>query len=138
MLATVDAAIAELEEEPGVIPDNITMQELVDGVIRGKYKLGPSQLRVLVAWMPHFAPKLSAAAVITGDGKTFAEALERCIERSRSPVPMLIMRSNGCVVLRMKCSRPLVAADHMARASTARSCCPGVMRLAKPLRGRKS
>ena len=85
MLATVDAALAELEEEPGVIPDNITMQELVDGVIRGKYKLGPSQLRVLVAWMPHFAPKLSAAAVITGDGKTFAEALERCIARSRQP-----------------------------------------------------
>jgi hypothetical protein len=89
MLATVDAALAELEEEPDAIPDNISMPELVDGVIRGKYKLNPSQLRVLVAWMPHFAPKLSASAVITGDGATFADALDRCIERSRSPVPML-------------------------------------------------
>jgi hypothetical protein len=25
------------------VPDNITMPELVDGVIRGKYKLDPSQ-----------------------------------------------------------------------------------------------
>jgi hypothetical protein len=89
MLATVDGALAELEEEEEVIPDHISMPELVDGVIRGKYKLDPSQLRVLVAWMPHFAPKLSATAIVTGDGKTFAEALERCIERSRSPVPML-------------------------------------------------
>jgi hypothetical protein len=85
MLATVDAALAELEEEPGAIPDNISMPELVDGVIRGKYKLAPSQLRVLVAWMPHFAPKLSATAIVTGDGKSFAEALEKCIERSRAP-----------------------------------------------------
>jgi hypothetical protein len=67
------------------VPDNISMSELVDGVIRGKYKLDPSQLRVLVAWMPHFAPKLSATAIVTGDGKTFAEALDRCIERSHSP-----------------------------------------------------
>jgi hypothetical protein len=86
MLATVDGALAELEEEgEEVIPDSITMPELVDGVIRGKYKLAPSQLRVLVAWMPHFAPKLSATAIVTGDGKTFAEALERCIGRSQSP-----------------------------------------------------
>ena len=81
----------KVPEEPTneAVPDNITMPELVDGVIRGKYKLDPSQLRVLVAWMPHFAPKLSATAVITGDGKSFAEALDRCIERSKQSVPLL-------------------------------------------------
>jgi hypothetical protein len=82
----------ELELE--TVPDSITMPELVDGVIRGKYKLDPSQLRVLVAWMPHFAPKLTATANVSIDGtKSFAEALERCIERSKSPVPLL----NGTV-----------------------------------------
>ena len=69
------------------VPDNITMPELVDGVIRGKYQLSPMQLRVLVAWMPHFAPKLSATANVTVDG-SFAERLERCLERSQS-APML-------------------------------------------------
>jgi hypothetical protein len=92
MLATVDAALAELEEEEGVIPDDITMVQLVDGVIRGKYKLGPSQLRVLVAWMPHFAPKLATTTNVTLNYAEALErerlALERCIERSKSP-PLL-------------------------------------------------
>jgi hypothetical protein len=80
----VDGALAELEEEEGVIPDHITMPELVDGVIRGKYKLDSMQLRVLVAWMPHFAPKLSATANVQ---LNYAEQLERetrAIERSKS------------------------------------------------------
>lgn len=81
----IEAHKEQLELE--VVPDNITMPELVDGVIRGKYKLDPSQLRVLVAWMPHFAPKLSATANVTVDG-SFAERLERCLARSQS-VPML-------------------------------------------------
>jgi hypothetical protein len=33
-------------------------------------------------------PKVSAVAIATMDGKSFAEALERCIERSQSP-PLL-------------------------------------------------
>jgi hypothetical protein len=32
---------------------------------------------------------MSAVTIATLDGKTFAEALERCIERSSSPVPRL-------------------------------------------------
>jgi hypothetical protein len=76
-----------LDQELEMVPDHIPMPELVDGVIRGKYKLDPMQLRVLVAWMPHFAPKLSATANVTVDG-SFAERLERCLERSQGPVRM--------------------------------------------------
>jgi hypothetical protein len=45
--------------------------------------------------VPHFAetPKLSATAVVTTDGKTFAEALERALTRSETvrngSVPLL-------------------------------------------------
>jgi hypothetical protein len=46
-------------------------------------------MRAAIECLPFENPKLSATAIVTGDGKTFAEALERCIERSRSPVPLL-------------------------------------------------
>jgi hypothetical protein len=74
------------EDDPPkeAVPDNITMPELVDGVIRGKYQLSPMQLRVLVAWMPHFAPKLAATAHVMVEGD-FAQRLDRAIERSKSP-----------------------------------------------------
>ena len=95
MPAFADPANLTVEEEPA-IPDDITMVELVDGVIRGKWKLSPSQLRVLVAWMPHFAPKLGVTVNVT---RSLAdaldreiEALNRCIARSSSP-PLL----NGTV-----------------------------------------
>ena len=39
--------------------------------------------------LPYIAPKLSATAIATLDGQTFAQALERCIERSKSTVPLL-------------------------------------------------
>ena len=35
--------------------------------------------------MPYETPKLSATAIVTMDGKSFAEALERAIERSKQP-----------------------------------------------------
>jgi len=37
---------------------------------------------------PYKHPKLSAAAIARFDGQTFAEALERCLERSKG-TPML-------------------------------------------------
>jgi len=38
---------------------------------------------------PYKHPKLSAAAIGHFEGKSFAEALEKAIERSKQPVPML-------------------------------------------------
>ena len=75
-----------------VIPDNIPLMELADRVVRGKLKLSPPQQRMLIEMLPYIAPKLSASAIVTTDGKSFAEALDRCIERSKGP-PML----NGTV-----------------------------------------
>src|SRR5215470_13156857 len=68
-----------------VIPDNIPLMELADRVVRGKIKLSPPQQRMLIEMLPYIAPKLSATAIATMDGKSFAEALDRAIERSKSP-----------------------------------------------------
>jgi hypothetical protein len=77
-----------------VIPDDIPLMELADKVVRGKVKLSPQQQRMLIEMLPYIAPKLSATANVLFDGtKSFAEALDRCIERSKQPVPLL----NGAV-----------------------------------------
>jgi|SRR5262249_42548496 len=47
-----------------------------------------TRLRAAIEAAPYKHPKLSATAIATMDGKSFAEALERAIERSKSP-PML-------------------------------------------------
>jgi hypothetical protein len=41
---------------------------------------------MLIEMLPYIAPKLSATAIATMDGKTFAEALDRAIERSNGPL----------------------------------------------------
>ena len=72
-----------------VIPDDIPLMELADGVVRGKIRLSPPQQRMLIEMLPYIAPKLSATAIATIDGGSFAAALERAIERSQRPVPLL-------------------------------------------------
>ena len=86
MLATVDAALAELEEEEKPdLPEGIMALPLLQMAYRGKVELTPQQMRAAIESLPYETPKLSATAIATMDGKTFAEALERCIERSQSP-----------------------------------------------------
>jgi hypothetical protein len=46
------------------------------------------RMRAAIEALPFEKPKLSATAIATMDGKTFAEALDRAIERSQNP-PML-------------------------------------------------
>jgi hypothetical protein len=74
----------KVPEEPKAepIPDNIPLPELVEQVIRGKLKLAPNQMRLLIAWMPHFAPRLAAVSVGYHDGTAFADRLDRAIEAS--------------------------------------------------------
>jgi hypothetical protein len=43
------------------------------------------RMRAAIEALPFEVPKLSATAIATFDGKSFAEALERCIERSKGP-----------------------------------------------------
>jgi hypothetical protein len=82
----------EPEPEP-VLPEGTTAKQALEMVYRGLIELTPQQMRAAIELLPYENPKLSATAIATMDGKTFAEALERAIERSKSP-PML----NGPVV----------------------------------------
>jgi len=63
--------------------------ELLQLAYRGKIKLTPQQARCAIESLPYETPKLSATAITTMDGQSFAEALDRCIERSKQPVPLL-------------------------------------------------
>ncbi|MFZ2080524.1 MAG: hypothetical protein WAV38_28525 [Xanthobacteraceae bacterium] len=90
MLATVESALAELEEEEELIelaPGEISL-DFLRRIYRGTQQPMSLRMRAAIEALPFEKPKLSATAIATMDGKTFAEALERCIERSRNP-PML-------------------------------------------------
>jgi hypothetical protein len=64
------------------IPDNISLAELAEQVVRGKVKLSAPQLRMLIELLPFHLPKLSAVGVGFLDNNTFAERLDRAIDAS--------------------------------------------------------
>ena len=67
-------------DEP--IPDNIPLAELAEQVVRGKVKLSPPQMRMLIELLPFHLPKLSAVAVGRLTGEDFASRLDRAVEAS--------------------------------------------------------
>ena len=69
-------------DEP--IPDNIPLAELADQVVRGKVKLSAPQLRMLIELLPFHLPKLSAVGVGYLTHDTFAERLDRAINRTEA------------------------------------------------------
>ena len=86
MLATVDAALAEFEEEQRtVLPEGTTAKEALRMVYRGEIVLSPQQMRAAIEALPFENPKVSAVAISHMTDKSFAAALERAIERSQSP-----------------------------------------------------
>ena len=89
MTDELDAVLARIDqqEEP-----TITALELLQLGYRGKIKLTPLQVRCAEAALPCETPKLSATAVATMDGQSFAEALERAVERSQQAT---LPRLNG-------------------------------------------
>src|SRR5215831_10665071 len=64
------------------IPDDVPLLEIADMVVRGKVKLSQQQARVLIELLPYHAPKLTAVATAALDGHSFADLLDRAIERS--------------------------------------------------------
>jgi hypothetical protein len=70
------------EPKPEPIPDNIPIPELAEHVVRGKVKLSPPQLRMLIELLPFHLPKLSAVAVGRLTGEDFASRLDRAVEAS--------------------------------------------------------
>jgi hypothetical protein len=67
-------------DEP--IPDNVPLPELAEQVVRGKVKLSAPQLRMLIELLPFHLPKLSAVGVGYLTHDTFAERLNRAIDRT--------------------------------------------------------
>jgi hypothetical protein len=87
MLATIDAALAELEQEPDA-PDGETSLKLLQAIYKDKRQPLNVRVRCAIEALPFEVPKLSATAIATMDERSFAAALDRCIERSKSPPPM--------------------------------------------------
>ena len=83
MIEQICAEIAEelIELAPGEIS-----LDLLRRVYRSTKQPMSMRMRAAIEALPFEVPKLSATA--TMDGKTFAEALERCLERSSKP-PLL-------------------------------------------------
>jgi hypothetical protein len=73
------------EPDEPVLPEGTTAKQALEMVYRGLIELTPQQMRAAIELLPYENPKLSATAIATMDGQTFAEALERCIERSKGP-----------------------------------------------------
>lgn len=88
----VDEVLSRIEQQKVELPDNIGALPLLQMAYRGQVQLTPQQMRAAIEALPFEVPKLSAAAITTMDEKSFAAALERAIERSKSPP-----RLNGSV-----------------------------------------
>jgi hypothetical protein len=81
--AVLDQIEAEQRQQVSdQIPDHIPLAELAEQVVRGKVKLTPPQLRMLIELLPFHLPKLSAIAVGRLTGEDFATRLDRAVEAS--------------------------------------------------------
>src|SRR6516165_3492782 len=87
MLTTVDAALAELEEEP-LGPEGESSLQLLQTVYRDRRQPLNVRVRCAVEALAHEYPRVSAVAVTSMSGQSFAEALERAIKRSEQPLPL--------------------------------------------------
>jgi hypothetical protein len=85
MLATVERALAELEEEL-VVPEGETSLKLLQAIYKDKKQPLNVRVRCAIEALPFEVPKLSATAIATMDGQSFAEALDRAISRSQGPL----------------------------------------------------
>src|SRR5215471_2100444 len=73
-----------IEDEPELepIPDDISITELAEDVVRGKRKLSQPQMRMLIELLPYYAPKLTAVAVGWQKGEDFYTRLDRAVDAS--------------------------------------------------------
>jgi hypothetical protein len=85
----IDLNVRYMKEPEPVLPEGTTAKQALEMVYRGLIELSPQQMRAAIGLLPYENPKLSATAIATMDGQSFAEALERAITRSQQPVPLL-------------------------------------------------
>ena len=87
-MSKVRAVLDQIEAEQrqstdcDAIPNNIPLAELAEQVVRGRVKLSPPQLRMLIELLPFHLPKLSAVAVGRLSGEDFASRLDRAVDAS--------------------------------------------------------
>src|SRR5215467_11873625 len=62
--------------------------QYLQSIYRDENQPPSMRIRCAVEALPFENPKLSATAISTMDGKNFAEALDRAIERSKKPLPL--------------------------------------------------
>jgi hypothetical protein len=85
----LDRVLSERAVE--TIPDDLSLDQIADDVVRGKRTLTPPQMRLLIELLPYYRPKLTAVAPYQG---SFAEALEQAIERrANRPPPSLLIEA---------------------------------------------
>ena len=84
VMAVLDQIEAEQRQSvsDALIPDDVPIPESAEQVVRGKVKLSPPQLRILIELLPFHLPKLSAVAVGRLTGEDFASRLDRAVEAS--------------------------------------------------------
>jgi hypothetical protein len=87
MLTTVDAALAELEEEPEG-PEGEASLQLLQAIYKNRKQPLNVRVRCAIEALAHEYPKVSAVQVSHMNGQDFASALERAIQRSRQPLPL--------------------------------------------------
>ena len=80
----LDTQAWEGEDDPP-----LTSLKYLQSIYRDVAEATPTRMRAAIECLPFENPKLSATAIATIDGATFAVALERCIERSKQPPPLL-------------------------------------------------
>ena len=84
--AYFSALRSELDNGEPEVPEGETSLMLLQAVYRDKKQPLNVRVRCAVEALQYEVPKLSATAIATMDGKTFAEALEKAIERSKGPL----------------------------------------------------
>jgi hypothetical protein len=70
-----------------VLPKGTTARQALEMEMRGEVELTPRQHNAAKILIEYQEPRLSAVAVGHMDGTSFAQALERAIERSKQPPP---------------------------------------------------
>ena len=87
MDGVLDQIGAEIEELIELAPGEISL-DFLRRVYRSTQQPMRLRMRAAIEALPFEVPKLSTTAIATMDGQSFAEALERAIQRSKSPLAL--------------------------------------------------